>query len=85
MFEIYRPRMKGQVAHLLYDSRLVGLLGQPGGIFSTVAQAIDYQFGFKVSDTWFYRFLEKAMVWIVLLQLGFDWASTLFQLESCLF
>lgn len=70
MFEIYRPRMKGQVAHLLYDSRLVGLLGQPGGIFSTVAQAIDYQFGFKVSDTWFYRFLEKAMVWIVLLQLG---------------
>ena len=70
MFEIYRPRMKGQVAHLLYDSRLVGLLGQPGGIFSTVAQAIDYQFGFKVSDTWFYRFLEKAFVWIVLLQLG---------------
>lgn len=70
MFEIYRPRLKGQVAHLLYDSRLVGLLGQPGGIFSTVAQAIDYQFGFKVSDTWFYRFLEKALVWIVLIQLG---------------
>lgn len=70
LFEIYRPRLKGQVAHILYDSRLVGLLGQPGGIFSTVAQAIDYQFGFKVSNTWFYRFLERALVWIVLLQLG---------------
>jgi len=77
MFEAYRPRLKGKVAHLLYDSRLVGLLGQPGGIFSTVAQAIDYQFGFKVSETWFYRFLERALVWIVLLQLGALAASTM--------
>ncbi|MDA7915684.1 protease modulator HflK [Verrucomicrobia bacterium] len=70
IFEIYRPRMKGQRARLLYESRLVGLLGQPGGIISTVSQALDYQFGFKVSDTWFYKFLERAFVWIVLLQLG---------------
>ncbi len=77
MFEAYRPRLKDKEVHLLYDSRLVGLLGQPGGIFSTVAQAIDYQFGFKVSETWFYRFLERALVWIVLLQLGALAASTM--------
>ena len=77
MFEIYRPRMKGKEVHLLYDSRLVGLLGQPGGIFSTAAQAIDYQFGFKVSETWFYRVLERAIVWIVLIQLGALMASTM--------
>ncbi len=77
MFEIYRPRLKDKEVHLLYDSRLVGLLGQPGGIFSTVAQAIDYQFGFKVSETWFYRFLERAFVWIVLLQMGALAASTM--------
>ena len=45
----------------MYESRLVGLLGQPEAIFTTAAHALDYQFGFKVSDTWFYRFLEKAL------------------------
>jgi membrane protease subunit HflK len=78
IFEIYRPRVKGQRARLLYESRLVGLLGQPGGIISTVSQALDYQFGFKVSETWFYRFLERAFIWIVLLQLGALFVSSMF-------
>src|SRR2546426_654072 len=78
VFEIYRPRLKGQAARLLYESRLIGLLGQPGGLITTAAQALDYQFSFKVSETWFYKFLEKALAWIVLLQLCALWASTLF-------
>ena len=57
-------------ARLLYESRLVGLLGQPEAIITTAAHALDYQFGFKVSETWFYRFLEKALAWLVLAQLG---------------
>ncbi len=78
VFEIYRPRLKGQAARLLYESRLIGLLGQPGGLITTAAQALDYQFGFKVSETWFYKFLEKALAWIILLQLAALWASTFF-------
>src|SRR3989454_4543201 len=78
VLEIYRPRVKGQAARLLYESRLIGLLGQPGGLITTAAQALDYQFGFQVSETWFYKFLEKALAWIVLLQLCALWASTLF-------
>ncbi len=78
IFEIYRPRIRGQRARLLYESRLVGLLGQPGGIISTVSQALDYQFGFKVSETWFYKAMEKAFVWIVLLQLGALFVSSMF-------
>ena len=31
ILEIYRPRVKGKVARPLYESRLVGLLGQPEG------------------------------------------------------
>ena len=60
LLEIYRPRVKGKVERPLYDSRLVGLLGQPEGLFTTAAQALDYQFGFKVSETWFFRLFEKA-------------------------
>src|SRR6185369_8816727 len=68
VLEIYRPRVKGQQARLLYESRLVGLLSQPEGLITTAAQALDYQFGFKVSETWFYRFLEKALAWLILIQ-----------------
>jgi membrane protease subunit HflK len=76
ILEIYRPRVKGKVARPLYESRLVGLLGQPEGLITTAAQALDYQFGFKVSETWFYRFFEKALGWLLLLQIGVLLAST---------
>jgi modulator of FtsH protease HflK len=68
ILEIYRPRVRGKAGRLVYESRLLGLLAQPEGIFTTAAQALDYQFGFKVSETWVYRFLEKALAWLILLQ-----------------
>ena len=70
ILEMYRPRVKGKLQRPLYESRLVGLLGQPEGLITTAAQALDYQFGFKVSETWFYRFFEKALGWLLLLQVG---------------
>lgn len=78
LLEIYRPRVKGKAERVLYESRLVGLLSQPEGIFTTAAHALDYQFGFKVSETWFYRFLEKAFAWLVFVQLGLLLFSTCF-------
>ena len=68
ILEIYRPRVDGKKARLLYDSRLIGLLGQPGGLISTAAHALDYQFGFKVSETWFYRYLEQKLALILGIQ-----------------
>jgi regulator of protease activity HflC (stomatin/prohibitin superfamily) len=76
VLEIYRPRVKGRVEHLLYDSRLVGLLSRPEGLFTTAAHVLDYQFGFKVSETWFYKFLERALAWLLLAQLGLLLLST---------
>ncbi|MCX8108550.1 MAG: protease modulator HflK [Verrucomicrobiae bacterium] len=46
------------------------MLGQPGGLITTLAQALDYQFGFKVSETWFYKFLERALPSLILFQAG---------------
>ena len=76
VLEIYRPRVRGKVARPLYESRLVGLLGQPEGLITTAAQALDYQFGFKVSETWFYRFFEKAFGPLILLQVAVLFFST---------
>lgn len=70
VFELYRPRVKGKVERPLYESRVVSLLSQPQGLITTAAQALDYQFGFQVSETWFYRFLKQAVLWLLLAQLG---------------
>lgn len=65
VLEIYRPRLKGKITRPLYESRFVGLLGQPEGLFTTAAHALDYQFGFKVSETWAYQMVsEKSVVFI---------------------
>ncbi|HUW20554.1 MAG TPA: SPFH domain-containing protein [Sedimentisphaerales bacterium] len=66
LLDMYRPRLKGQYHRSAFDSRLLGLISEPGGILRTAASAIDYQFGFKVSQTWFYKLLEKAIVPLIL-------------------
>jgi regulator of protease activity HflC (stomatin/prohibitin superfamily) len=66
VLDIYRPRLKDQYSRAAFDSRLLGAINEPGGIFRTAATAIDYQFGFKVSQTWFYKLLEKAIVPLIL-------------------
>ncbi|HEX40688.1 MAG TPA: hypothetical protein ENN81_01330 [Phycisphaerales bacterium] len=62
VLDIYRPRIKGQYSRAAFDSRLLGVINEPGGIFRSAADAIDYQFGFQVSQTWFYKLLEKAVL-----------------------
>ncbi len=62
ILDIYRPRIEGQYSRSAFDSRLLGMLNEPGGLLHTFASAIDYQFGFKVSQTWFYRLIEKAII-----------------------
>lgn len=76
LFELYRPRVKGGQSRVIYEGRLISLLGQPEGLISTAAQALDYQFGFKVSETWLYLFLERALAWLVIVQLGILYLST---------
>jgi modulator of FtsH protease HflK len=66
IFDIYRPRLAGQYNRAGFDSRLLGLMNEPGEILHTATGAIDYQFGFKVSQTWFFKLLEKAVVPLVI-------------------
>ncbi len=78
VLEIYRPRVKGRETRLLYHSRVISLISQPESLFTTAAHALDYQFGFKVSDTWFFQFLQRAFAWIVLGQFALLVLSTSF-------
>ena len=76
LLEIYRPRVKGKIARPLYESRIVGLLAQPESLFTTAAQALDYQFGFKVSETWIFQLLRQSLPVLLLAQLAALFLST---------
>jgi regulator of protease activity HflC (stomatin/prohibitin superfamily) len=76
VLDVYRPRVEGQEARPPYDSRLLGLFAEPEGVLRTVAATLDYQFGFKVSETWFYRFMERAILPLLLVQLASLWLLT---------
>ena len=76
LLEIYRPRVRGKISRALYESRLVGILAQPESLFTTAAQTLDYQFGFKVSETWFFKLLKENLSMLVLAQLAVLLLST---------
>lgn len=64
---LYSPRRKGAV-NTSYESKLGGLLTDPAGWARSVAQSLDYQFGYKVSETGFYRFFRSAIVPLLVFQ-----------------
>ncbi|GAG45597.1 unnamed protein product, partial [marine sediment metagenome] len=59
---MFVPRVPGAERLPHYYSRVLDMITSPGDILKTVADMVDYQFGFRVSETWFYGFLEKAII-----------------------
>jgi regulator of protease activity HflC (stomatin/prohibitin superfamily) len=66
VLDMYRPRIAGEENRPSYESRIMGLFCEPEGVMRSIAHTIDYQFGFTVSDTWFYKLLQEAIVPLVL-------------------
>ncbi len=62
VLDVYRPRTPGVEPRACFDSRLLALIAEPGGIAQSIAEAINYQFGVRVSQTWFYQLLERTLV-----------------------
>jgi len=77
LLEMYRPRVKGKIARPLYESRVAGILAQPESLFTTAAQTLDYQFGFKVSETWFFQAARKNLLVLALIQFAALLISTM--------
>jgi len=62
VLDIFRPRLPGQEPRLCFESRLLNLLAEPDRVGHSLADAVNYQFGFEVSRTWFYRLLVKSFI-----------------------
>lgn len=78
VFDFYRPRIPGQVQRPFFESRLLGLFSEPGGILRSFAKDINYQFGFQVSETWFYKLMGGAVLPLLALQLLVVFLLTVF-------
>ena len=61
IFGFYQPRRPGQRPRAAFDSRILGWLTHYESLGKIIGEAINYQFGFEVSDSWFYRLLAKAV------------------------
>ena len=70
VLEVYRPRMAGSEPRPAMESRLLGLVSEPGDMARSIAEAMNYQFGFEISKTWFYQLLQKALGPLILFQLA---------------
>ncbi|MDD3886684.1 MAG: protease modulator HflK [Victivallaceae bacterium] len=76
VIEFYRPRTLGE-DRPVFESRLLALFTEPGGVMRNIASALDYQFGFKVSGTWLYSFVERSFFPMVILFALIFWGSTM--------
>jgi regulator of protease activity HflC (stomatin/prohibitin superfamily) len=62
VLDLYRPRLPGQESRISFDSRLFNFLAQPEQVGHSLADALNYQFGFQVSKTWFYQLVSRAVL-----------------------
>ena len=69
IFGFYQPKRPGQVSRPAFDSRILGWLTSPESLAKIIGEAVNYQFGIEVSDSWFYRLLSKAITPLVVVGL----------------
>ena len=63
----YRPRRAGEYLRPALDSRILAFLAAPDRLAETISDAVNYQFGFEVSSTWFYRLIRRSVIGLGLL------------------
>ncbi|RJP58319.1 MAG: protease modulator HflK [Candidatus Auribacter fodinae] len=69
VLDFYRPRVSGQKERPPYQGFILGLISEPQNIARATAHTLDYQFGFKLSETWFYHFVERIIAPLILFQI----------------
>ncbi len=66
VLDLYRPRLPGQEYRPSFDSRLFNLVAELKRVGHSLSEAMNYQFGFEVSKTWFYKLLSNAFIPLII-------------------
>ncbi|HDD65008.1 MAG TPA: hypothetical protein ENF61_02715 [Firmicutes bacterium] len=70
--------ISGKEKRYPFDSKILYLLALPEEVIPSFSEIIEYQFGFRITQTWFYQFIKKRIIPLLLLQI------TLLYLLSCI-
>lgn len=76
VLNLYRPRVTGEYLRPAFDSRVLAYIAAPDRLAQSVSEAINYQFGFRVSSTWFYKLLSKWVLRLVTVTVVVGWLMT---------
>lgn len=82
LLDLYRPRKKGVFPRPAFDSRVLGLASAPDRIARSIGEALDYQFGFGVQETWIYRLLLRRWPLMVVIGVFVVWVLSVFAVVS---
>jgi regulator of protease activity HflC (stomatin/prohibitin superfamily) len=66
VLDLYRPKAAGEEPRPAFDSRLLSLLASPASVVQSLNEAVNYQFGFEITRSWFWRLLSRSFGWLIL-------------------
>jgi modulator of FtsH protease HflK len=75
---IYRPRRAGEIPRPAFDSRILGFVAAPDKIAESIGGALNYQFGFDVTGSWFYQLLSRSLLMLLAIGAVVIWSMTFF-------
>jgi regulator of protease activity HflC (stomatin/prohibitin superfamily) len=78
ILNFYKPRRAGEYLRPGFDSRILALAAAPDRITESISGAINYQFGFSVTDGWFFKLLKRFAVPAVVVGVLLVWGMTCF-------
>lgn len=76
LIDIYRPRKAGEAPRPAFDSRVLGFVAAPDQVAKSIGEALNYQFGFDVASSWFYRLLSRWIAALVGIGVLVMWLTT---------
>ena len=73
---MYRPRRPGEMPKPAFESQVLGFVAAPDRIAQSIGGAINYQFGFDVTSSWFYQLLSRSLTALLIVGALVIWAMT---------
>lgn len=77
LLDLYRPRKAGEAVRPAFDSRLLAFVAAPDRVAESISDAINYQFGFNVSENWFYKLFSHMVLPLILAATVIIWLLTI--------
>ncbi len=75
IIEFYRPRSAFE-DRPVFESRVLSLVTEPGGVVRNITDTLDYQFGFRITRQEIFSFAEHAVIPLLIVWLFALWIFT---------